>query len=125
MVETQKILETEQKQNLNFIDKIHVYVLNSLFLNDEIYLIFMNIVIPLLGISSNYSSFLFSIQLLTVIKFVPTINEIVRAFRMRITQLLSMIGFLSILIFFYSNIGFYILNDDFDTELKSVRYFLY
>jgi hypothetical protein len=121
MLETQKILETEEKQNLNLIDKIKVYVLDSLLLNEEIYLIFMNIIIPIIAISSSYSSFLFSIQLLTVIKFVPTINEIVRAFRMRIFQLLSMIGFLSILIFFYSNLGFYFLNDDFDTELKNVR----
>jgi hypothetical protein len=55
--------------------------------------------------------------LLTVIKFVPTIKEIVIAFKLRFSQLLSMIGFLAILIYFYSNIGFYFLSDEFVKEL--------
>jgi hypothetical protein len=79
----------------------------------------LNILIGSLGLVSSYSTFLFSLQLLTVIKFVPTIKEIVIAFKLRFSQLISMIGFLGILIFFYSNIGFHFLSDEFVLELES------
>ena len=121
LVEKNKL---ENKKNKSLMNYLHIYVLDSVILNDEIYLIFLNMIIGSLAIFTEFSSFLFSLQLLSIIKFVSTIKEIVVAFKMRLSQLISMIGFLAILIFFYSNIGFYFLNDYFNTEIDNVSLFV-
>jgi inositol 1,4,5-triphosphate receptor type 3 len=69
-----------------------------------------------IGVSSKYCSFLFTLQLFSAIKFVATIKEIVIAFKLRITQLISMVLFLLILIFFYSNISYNFFPGEFNIE---------
>ena len=72
-----------------------------------------------MGIFSKYGSFFFALQLLTVIKFIDTIKEIFLAFKLRFIQLICIIGFLLILIFFYANVGFYFLIDEFDAVVDN------
>jgi hypothetical protein len=107
----------ENPFEISILDRIRIYFIDSFLLNEETYLMIINIFISIVGSLSRKLTFLFSLQLLTVVKFVPTIKEIVQAFRMRFFQLLSMIGFLGILIFFYSIVGFYFLQDEFLMEL--------
>lgn len=103
----------------NCADKISIYLINSLLGNEEIYLMILNIIISTIGMFSKEYSFLFSLQLLTVVKFVPTIKEIVIAFKLRFFQLFSMIAFLGILIFFYSIMGFYFFIEEFEMDLEN------
>jgi hypothetical protein len=110
---------SSEKKSLSIMEWINIHLLDSFFFNDEIYLMILNIIIGCLGILSTYATFLFSLQLLTVIKFVPTIKEIVIAFKLRFSQLLSMVGFLAILIYFYSNIGFFFLSNEFVKTLDN------
>jgi len=105
---------------MNFIQKAKVSVIDCFLLNDEISIMLLNILIGYLCLTTSFTTFLVSLQLFTVIKFVPTINEIVIAFRIRLGQLMSMIGFLAIIIFFYSNIGFFFINSEFNTVLDDV-----
>jgi hypothetical protein len=107
------------RKSLTLTEWFKVNVFNSFLLNDEIYLLILNILIGVIGIISTHTTFIFSLQLFTVIKFVPTIKEIVIAFKLRFSQLISMIGFLAILIFFYSNIGFYFFPQEFVKELDN------
>ena len=58
------------------------------------------------GVFSQYGSFLFALQLLSIIKFVDTIKEIVLAFKIRLTQLICMIDFLAILYSFFQILVF-------------------
>ena len=109
------------KSAITALDWLKIHLFDSFLFNDEIYLMILNIIIGCLGIVSSYATFLFSLQLLTVIKFVPTIKEIVIAFKLRFSQLISMIGFLAILIFFYSNIGFYFLSGEFDKDVDGKK----
>jgi hypothetical protein len=95
---------------------IKLNVFDSFIFNEEIYLLILNIIIALIALFSRYGIFLYSIQLLTIVKFVSTIKEIVIAFKLRFIQLISMIGFLLILIFFYSNIGFFFLYSEFEVD---------
>ena len=95
--------------------------LDSFFFNEEIIFIILNLIIGLIGVFYIRYTFLFTLQLLTIIKFVDTIKEIVIAFKIRIGQLLSMIGFLIILIYFYSNIGFYYFADEFKMTMDNVN----
>ena len=95
--------------------------LDSFIFNDEIYIVILNTVVGLFAVFYIHYTFLFTLQLLTIIKFVDTIKEIVIAFKIRIGQLLSMIGFLVILIYFYSNIGFYYFADEFNMTMDNVN----
>jgi hypothetical protein len=95
---------------------IRLNVFDSFLFNDEISLLILNNIIALIALFSKYGIFLYSIQLLTIVKFVSTIKEIVIAFKLRFIQLVSMIGFLLILIFFYSNIGFFFLYSEFEVD---------
>jgi inositol 1,4,5-triphosphate receptor type 3 len=97
---------------------IHIYVLDSFLFNEEIYLLNFMILMSILGIITHYNLFYFVLQLLVVINFVDTIKEIVIAFQIRFSQLFCMIGFLAILIFFFSNIGFFFYIDEFDAQIN-------
>lgn len=109
----------ENPFKMSLLDRIRIYIIDSFLLNDETYLMIINIFISIFGSMSRKLTFLFSLQLLTVVKFVPTIKEIVLAFRLRFFQLMSMIAFLGILIFFYSIVGFFFLHEEFLMELES------
>ena len=100
------------------INMFHIYILDSFLFNDEIYLLNFMILLSILGIITHYNLFYFVLQLLIVINFVDTIKEIVIAFQIRFSQLFCMIGFLAILIFFFSNIGFFFYIDEFDAQIN-------
>ncbi len=114
-----EISKLENPLEMTSFNKLQLYVFKCFLGNEEIYLMILNIFISLVGIISKKFSFLFAIQLLTVVKFVPTIKEIVIAFKLRIFQLASMIAFLGILIFFYSTFGFYFFHKEFEMELDN------
>ena len=107
--------EYENKE-LELFDLIKIYFLDSFLFNDEIYLMILIMIMGAIGVSSKYCSFLFTLQLFSAIKFVATIKEIVIAFKLRITQLISMVLFLLILIFFYSNISYNFFPGEFNIE---------
>ena len=100
------------------VNMLHIYVLDSFLFNEEIYLLNFLILLSILGIITHYNLFYFVLQLLVVINFVDTIKEIVIAFQIRFSQLFCMIGFLAILIFFFSNIGFFFYIDEFDAQIN-------
>ena len=105
-------------KKLSLIDYMKVYVFDSFLFNDEIYLMILVCLMGCIGIVSRYASFLFSLQLLTVVKFVATIKEIVLAFQLRIGQLISMVGFLIIFLYFYANLGFNFFKEEFNVDIN-------
>ena len=102
---------------LTFKDKINLYVLDSFVLNDEIYLIFFIIITSIFGLVLKYNAFLFAIQLLTIIKFIDIIREILSAFRLKLVETLEVIEFLAIVIYFVANFEFFFLIDEFNIEI--------
>ena len=97
--------------------KINLYILDSFVLNDEIYLIFFIIITSIFGLFLKYNAFLFAIQLLTIIKFIDIIREILSAFRLNLVETLEVIEFLAIVIYFVANFEFYFLIDEFNIEI--------
>ena len=112
-------IEKKKYKKINVFNYLKIYILDSFLLNDEISLINYLIVLGIFGIFLKYNLFCFVLQLLTVINFVDTIQEIVTAFKLRFGQLFFMICFLAILIFFYANLGFYFYVNEFDTTINS------
>ena len=113
--------ELGKKKRLTFKEAIRVYCLDSFLLNDEVDLLILIIILGFLGIASKYGCFFFAFQLLTAIKFINTMKEILIAVQLRIGALICMMGFLAILVFFYANVGFYFLVDEFNTEIDGEK----
>jgi hypothetical protein len=105
------------KKKLTLIEQIKLNVIDSFIWNDETYIMISNLIIGLLSLISKKYIFLYILQLFTVIKFVDTVREIGLAFKSRFFQLLSMVGFLAILINAYTFIGFFFLLNEFDMTL--------
>jgi len=99
---------------LNNYDKFRIYFLESILLNEDAFGIIFNILIAIIGISNFYANFLFSLQLLTIYRFVLSIKNVIQALLSRYRQLLTLLLFLVILINFYSNICFYFMKSEFD-----------
>lgn len=100
--------------SLSLYDKFRIYILDSIILDEDIYFVLINLILGILGIINFYTSFLFSLQLITISKFVPTLNDILKAFKSRYDQLIAMVFFLFILIYFYANVGMFFLKTEFD-----------
>ena len=107
-----------EKKELELLDYIQIYILDSLLFNNEVSLMILIIIMGLIGIISESASFLFTLQLLTVVKFVATIKEIVLAFQLRIGQLVSLLFLLFIFLFFLANIGYNFFPEEFEVELS-------
>ena len=120
------ILETSKDKTKKdgFIDKVNIYLFKCLINNNEVYLLILNLIIGLVIMIRPTYIFLFCLQLLAVIKFVPTIKGILMAFKLRISQLLQMIVFLIILTNFYANVSYYYLREEFNIELNDVFNYL-
>ena len=103
------------------INFFNIYILDSFLINEEIYLLLFIILMGIFGLFSKYHLFFYVLQLVTVINFTDTIYEIVQAFYIRFTQFICMIGFLAILIFFFSNVGFYFYIDEFNTTINNLN----
>ena len=114
------MLETSKLKKLGFLQKLHIYLFNCLISNKEVNWLILNLFIGLLIMFRPTYIFLYCLQLLAVIKFVPTIKAILTAFKLRISQLLQMIGLLIILTNFYANLSYYYLRDEFKIEMNDV-----
>ena len=104
--------------NLTLKEKIDLYLLDSLLYNDETYLMFLIIITSIAGLITKYRSFLFALQLLSIVKFIDTIKEILLAFKLKFNQIIGIIGFLIIFIYFFSNFEFFFLINEFNIEIN-------
>jgi inositol 1,4,5-triphosphate receptor type 3 len=105
-------------KEMNILDKIKVYILDSFILHDDVYLMILIMTMDILGLISDKFKFLYSLQLFSVVKFVETIKIIVMAFQTQILKLFSILGFLLIFIFFYANISYRFLQGEFNIEIE-------
>ena len=107
--------------NLTLKEKIDLYLLDSLIYNDETYLMFLIIITSIAGLMIKYSAFLFVLQLLSIVKFIDTIKEILLAFKLKFNQIIGIIGFLIIFIYFFSNFEFFFLINEFNKEINGKK----
>ena len=105
-------------KEMNIIEKAQVYVLDSFIFHEEIFLMILIIISDLLALISDKFRLLYSLQLLSSIKINETIKIIVMAFHSQIDKLASILGFLLIFIFFYANISFTFLKNEFTIEIE-------
>jgi len=111
----------KDEHNLTIKEKIDLYLLDSLIYNDETYLIFLIIITSIAGLLTKYSAFLFVLQLLSIVKFIDTIKEILLAFKLKFNQIIGIIAFLVIFVYFFSTFEFFFLIDEFNIEINGKK----
>ena len=111
----------KDEHNLTIKEKIDLYLLDSLIYNDETYLMFLIIITSIAGLMTKYSAFLFVLQLLSIVKFIDTIKEILLAFKLKFNQIIGIIAFLVIFIYFFSTFEFFFLIDQFNIEINGKK----
>lgn len=112
-------LNARNKNQLTWKEYINLYFFRTI-LNREIDLCYFNIIILIICLCSRYAIFMYPLMLFSVVKFVPTIRAVVKAFQLSFLQIMEMIGFLAILIYFYANVGFFFMSSEFVTTLDNV-----
>lgn len=100
--------QINKQSKLNFVDSLFVLI------SSEINMTIANLIISIIAISQPFLTFLFTIQLLSILKFLKTIREIFIAFSTRIKQVIIMIFLLVIIVYFFSNIAFFYLANEFN-----------
>ena len=114
-------ISAKNKNNkLSPFDYLRIYLLDSFVFHSDIRLIFVNTIFACIIILNPNWIYICILQLFTIYKFVPTIRDLMIAFTLSMTQLISMIIFLIILMFIYANIGFFFFNDNFITLTDQV-----
>ena len=106
------------EKELTLREKLDLYVFDSLVFNDETYFMFFIIITSIASLMTKYRSFLFALQLLSIVKFIDTIKEILLAFKLKFIQILGISGFLAIFVYFFSNYEFFFLIDEFNIEIN-------
>ena len=100
-------------KNKNIYKEMLIIYLSPLLFYNDIFYMTPNIVIAILATSKRKFSFLFSLQLFTLLRFSEEMKGIAKSFFNKLIQLFYLIVFLAIFINMYSNIGFYFLNSEF------------
>eukprot|EP00340_Litonotus_pictus_P003324 CAMPEP_0170527224 /NCGR_PEP_ID=MMETSP0209-20121228/12691_1 /TAXON_ID=665100 ORGANISM="Litonotus pictus, Strain P1" /NCGR_SAMPLE_ID=MMETSP0209 /ASSEMBLY_ACC=CAM_ASM_000301 /LENGTH=2613 /DNA_ID=CAMNT_0010817613 /DNA_START=128 /DNA_END=7969 /DNA_ORIENTATION=+ len=90
-----------------------IYLYDSIISNQDINYTLFNLVVGIVGALGKKFTFLYSLQLFTFNKTFLILHRIVQAFQTRFVQLANMVFLLVIFIYFYSNMGFYYLSDQF------------
>ena len=111
----------KDEHNLTIKEKIDLYLLDSLIYNDETYLMFLIIITSIAGLMTKYSAFLFVLQLLSIVKFIDTIKEILLAFKLKFNQIIGIIAFLIIFIYFFATFEFFFLINEFNIEINGKK----
>jgi hypothetical protein len=107
------------KKKLTWLENVKLTVVDSFLFNEETYIMWLNVLVAAFSFHSRQWTFLFTVQLLGVVRFVETIKQIFYAFRLRFAQFISMIGFLAILINLYAMFGFFFEVNQFKIEVET------
>ncbi len=78
-----------------------------------IFVFITNILIGVIGITHIKACFIYTIQLLFIIRFSKTCNQIAQVFFDKFEPLITMLAFVIIFCFFYAMVGFYFLETEF------------
>ena len=107
-----------ENKKMNLMDKLKVYVFDSFIFHEDTYFMTLIIVTSILALISDSFKFLFSLQLLSAVKLQKTIKLVVIAIISQLPKFFCLFGFLLIYIYFYANISYSFMRDEFVIEVE-------
>ena len=113
-------LESENSdKKMSKFDKFKLYVLDSFLFHEDTYFMTFIIILSLFCLFSDRFNFLYSLELLSACKLSTIIDLVISAIVTQMPKFLTIFGFLFILIYFYANISYKFLKDEFVIEIES------
>ena len=109
--------ENSDKKMSNF-DKLKLYVFDSFLFHEDTYFMTIIIILSLFCLFSDEFNFLYSLELLSACKLSTIITLVISAIITQMPKFLTIFGFLFILIYFYANISYKFLRDEFTIEIE-------
>ena len=107
-----------ENKKMNLLDTLKVYVFDTILFHEDTYFMFLIIIMNILGLISDNFKFLFSLELLSAVKLIKTIKLIVIAIISQLPKFFCLFGFLLIYIYFYANLSYNFLRDEFAIEIE-------
>ena len=107
-----------ENKKMTLMDKLKVYVFDSFIFHEDTYFMTLIIVTSILALISDSFKFLFSLQLLSAVKLQKTIKLVVIAIISQLPKFFCLFGFLLIYIYFYANISYSFMRDEFVIEVE-------
>ena len=104
-------------------EQIYLKVMDILY-QDEIFYIIWNLVFISILITFQDYKFLYSLLIFPIFQFIPVIQDILHAVKLRAGQFLSAGIIIVVMVFFYAIIGLYFFKDKLIDPETGVRYFI-
>jgi hypothetical protein len=113
------VIQSEyENKKMELLDKLKVYVFDSFIFHEDTYFMTLIIITSVLALISDNFKFLFSLQLLSAVKLQKTIKLVVIAIISQLPKFFCLFGFLLIYIYFYANISYNFMRDEFVIEIE-------
>ena len=114
-IELKKYIEANgiKKEKLNILDKFLISIFYSLIRKPEINCYILIVILSIIGIINPLYNVCFGFQLLTIINLSDTLKNIIKAIFIRWSQLFASSAFMGVIIYCFTVIGFFFLNDQF------------
>ena len=107
------------ENQLTFWNKAYIMIVDTIIGRDYITTLIYMFIISLVGTIMNRGEIIYAFTLLAIIDLNQTLKGITLSIKLRGPELLASFLLLIFLVYFYSNIGFFYLNDNFKADIEN------
>ncbi len=107
------------KKDLTIWNKMYIAVIESILSRDYINSLLYMFILGLVGSIMDRGEIIYSFFLLAIIDLNPTLKNMILSIRMRYGELGASALLMVVLVYFYTNIGFFFFNDDYEAIIET------
>ena len=107
-----------QEKSLTFFNKTYICLVESIFHRDYINTLLLMFIISIIGSGMTRGEIVYAFFLLTIINLNTTLKGVGLSIYYKLGELGATLILLIFLVFFYTNIGFFFLNKDYEGEIE-------
>jgi len=108
----------QKEENLTIINKIYISIFWTMIGRDYINSLLYMFLISLIGAIMKRGEIVYAFFLLAIIDLNPTLKGIAISIKSKGPELLASFLFLVFIVHFYTNVGFFFLNDNFEADIE-------
>ena len=109
----------ENEKNLSYFNKAWIMLIDSIIGRDYINSMLIMFIISLIGASMNRGEIVYAFLLISIINLNTTLKGITSSIKVKGPELGASFLLLIFLVYFYSNLGFFYLNDNFEADIEN------
>ena len=109
----------QKEEDLTIINKIYISIINTMIGRDYINSLLYMFIISLIGAIMKRGEIIYAFFLLAIVDLNQTLKGIAISIKAKGPDLLSSFLFLVFIVYFYTNVGFFFLNDNFAADIEN------